>query len=212
MQHLAVPFAMNSHAQTDLLRAYRVGDKDAVRAMCDHFEIPLRRIVEAHLDPAVARRVSQSDIIQETWICAVAKLDSYARNPGIPLFAWLRQIAKERVIDAHRRHRVSQKRSVYREQEIGLSDASVNMLVDRLADLGPEPSEELLREERRDIVHRALGELKPIYREILVLRFLEKHSLEESAELLGIGREGAKSRQRRAISLLADQLGEPSRL
>ena len=36
----------------------------------------------------------------------------------MPFHLWLRQIARDRIIDAHRRHRVSAKRSIDREQSL----------------------------------------------------------------------------------------------
>ena len=36
----------------------------------------------------------------------------------MPFQLWLRQIAKDRMIDAHRRHRVAARRSVDREQSL----------------------------------------------------------------------------------------------
>ena len=40
----------------------------------------------------------------------------YLRNPAMPFHLWLRQIARDHMIDAHRRHRVAGRRSLDREQ------------------------------------------------------------------------------------------------
>src|ERR1700752_4172363 len=52
------------------------------------------------------------------WLKAHRRLDDYLQNPALPFHLWLRHMARDRLIDAHRRHRVSQRRSVDREQPL----------------------------------------------------------------------------------------------
>ncbi len=198
--------ASADRADSLLVDRFLSGDEEALAELCRRHLQPLHRVINAHLDPQVARRVSPSDLIQETWILAVKKLKMRDENPQIAVFPWLRQIAKECVIGAHRKHRHADRRNVYREQPLDLSDASVSNLVDRLIDLQASPSKIFQREEQRRLVRVAIENLKPEFREILVLRFLERHELRRCAEILGISPEGAKSRQRRALAAFADTI------
>ena len=55
----------------------------------------------------------------------------------MPFHLWLRHIARDRIIDAHRRHRLSAKRSVDREQSragAGRLDRSTHELVAHVCD------------------------------------------------------------------------------
>ncbi|QDV22545.1 RNA polymerase sigma factor [Aureliella helgolandensis] len=72
-----------------LLRRYLGGDHGALASLCVRYAQPLNRIVSSYLDPLVARRVSESDLVQETWMVAVKKLKNKPETPEIALFPWL---------------------------------------------------------------------------------------------------------------------------
>lgn len=83
-------------------------------------------MVGLRLDPAIARRVDASDVVQEVLIGASWRLDEYLRNPALPIHVWLLQMARDCLFDAHRRHRQAQCHALDREQPLrpALSDAS----------------------------------------------------------------------------------------
>ncbi|MEM0927535.1 MAG: sigma-70 family RNA polymerase sigma factor [Planctomycetota bacterium] len=167
----------------------------------------LRRFVECHLDARVRRRVSESDILQEALIRATNVHRNGDVPDDLPTFCWLRRITRERIIDAHRRHRQAARRTVAREHQCDLNATSVMQLADRMADRQSAPSASVRRAEQRSQLHLALQQLDEKYREVLQLRFLEELSLEDAADAIGISREGIKSRQRRAIEQLVRCMG-----
>ena len=66
-------------------------------------------MVAVRLDRRVAARVDASDVVQETLVEAARRLDDYLRERPIPFYGWLRQLAGERIVDAHRRHVTTQR-------------------------------------------------------------------------------------------------------
>jgi RNA polymerase sigma-70 factor (ECF subfamily) len=58
--------------------------------------------------------------------------------------------------------------------------------------------QELLRSERAVLVHRAIGQLPPAYREVVVLRDIEGLSTEETGRVLGTSANAVKIRLHRA--------------
>src|SRR5215211_3938791 len=70
------------------------------------------------LDRALAARVDASDIVQDVLLEAHRRLQDYLRKPAMPFHLWLRHIAKDHIIDAHRHERLAQRRSVDREQSM----------------------------------------------------------------------------------------------
>jgi len=142
---------------------------------------------------------------------AVRKLKKEDAAPEMALFPWLREIAKERVIDAHRMHRGAAKRNVYREQHLVATDESVNQLIKLVPGDQSSPSQVAANKEKAQKVREVLDALVPRYREILILRFIERHEMLRCAEILGLSIEAAKSRQRRALASFAEQFGENSR-
>ena len=100
----------------ELLNNAKEGDDHAAGQLLDRHRDALRRMVEMRLDRRIQQRVDASDIVQEVMIEANRRLRKYLDDPVMPFHLWLRQMAKDRIIDAHRRHRASGKRSVDREQ------------------------------------------------------------------------------------------------
>jgi RNA polymerase sigma-70 factor (ECF subfamily) len=168
-------------------------------------------MVAVRLDRRVAARVDPSDIVQETLAEAAARLDAYLRDRPIPFYPWLRQLAADRLADAHRRHVRAGRRTVTREEPPALSAESVQALADRL--LSPEggPSTSLRRRERGDWVRAALAALPDRDREVLVVRFLEDLSTADTAAVLGVGESAVKMRLMRALRRLRDQLAGEDR-
>src|SRR3954447_8730203 len=108
----------NTPETQQLLDQASRGDAAAVERLLTAHREPLRRMVGMRLDPALAARVDASDIVQDVLLEASRRLEDYLRNPAMPFHLWLRHIAKDHVIDAHRRHRRAQRRSLDREQPI----------------------------------------------------------------------------------------------
>ena len=94
------------------------GDASAINQLMDRHRNSLRQLVRMRLDRKIQKRIDVSDVVQDVLVEANRRLQRYLENPAMPFHLWLRQIAKDRIIDAHRRHRVSAKRSVDREQQL----------------------------------------------------------------------------------------------
>src|SRR5262249_50534397 len=147
-------------------------------------------------------RLDPSDIIQDVLIKAHRQLAGYLRERPLPFYAWLRQIASQRLIDIYRRHFRAQRRSVLREEPPALPDDSVAELADLLISSQSTPSKQLLREELRARVRTALLELRERDREILVMRHLEEMAMSEIAAVLGVSEGAVKVRHLRALKRL----------
>ncbi|MEN9556978.1 MAG: polymerase sigma factor CnrH, partial [Planctomycetota bacterium] len=105
-----------SEKTQDLLNEVADGDRSAVNRLMDRHRDAVRRMVQMRLDQAVARRVDASDVVQDVLLEASQRLTDYLQHPAMPFHLWLRQLAKDRIIDMHRRHRAAKRRSVDREQ------------------------------------------------------------------------------------------------
>ncbi len=177
------------------------GNAAARQELLELYRENLKRMVAARLDRRLASRVDPSDVVQETLADAAKRMDDYLRDQPLPFLGWLRQLAGERVIDTHRRHIVSQRRSVNREDRNReqLDDTS-RALARRFLASDTSPSNRLSRKERRDQVMAALAALSSRDREVLVMRYLEQLGAAEIAEALGITEGAVKARLLRARS------------
>jgi RNA polymerase sigma-70 factor (ECF subfamily) len=162
----------------------------------------LRAMVDLRMDRRLAGRIDPSDVVQETFADAVAQLSDYLRRRPLPFYPWLRQLACDRLAELNRHHLRAQKRSVRREEALGLSDESALELADRLIARGSSPSARLLRHELGGRVQSAMARLADPDREILVLRHLEHLTTSEIAAVLGIREGTAYTRHLRALRRL----------
>ena len=105
----------DSSETRDLLDRVAGDDPSAEERLWERHREPLRRMIGLRLDRAVGRRVDASDVVQEVLLKASGRLADYLKSPSLPFHLWLRQIARDHVIDAHRKHRVAGARSVDRE-------------------------------------------------------------------------------------------------
>jgi RNA polymerase sigma-70 factor (ECF subfamily) len=172
-------------------------------------------MISLRLDQAVSRRVDASDVVQDVLVNASQRLGDYLRNPVLPFHLWLRQIARDHVVDAHRRHRVSAKRTVDREQGLyskgggaSLDDRSSLDLAAQLRDSGLTPAAEALRRELQSRFHSVLLCLDDDDREIILLRHFEQLSNSEVAQTLGLSEAAAGMRHLRALRRLRALLAE----
>jgi RNA polymerase sigma-70 factor, ECF subfamily len=194
-------------------------DASATDELWERYRPALRRMIGLRLDQAVSRRVDASDVVQDVLIKASQRLGDYLRNPVLPFHLWLRQIARDHVVDAHRRHRQSAKRTVDRERGLYATgvrapsdDRSSLDLAVELRDSGLTPAAEALRRELQSRFQSVLLRLDDDDREIILLRHFEQLSNSEAAQALGLTEAAAGMRHLRALRRLRALLGEtPSR-
>jgi RNA polymerase sigma-70 factor (ECF subfamily) len=194
----------NQSGDTDLLLAKaRGGDRQARQDLIARHRDRLRRMVAVRMDRRLAARVDPSDVVQDVLLDAHQELSDFIRNRPLPFYPWLRQLAWDRLVELHRRHVSTQKRSVAREQQwaLPLPDESALDLARRLVG-GTSPSGEAVRTELHGRVRSALAALAERDREILALRHLEQLSVREIAAVLDLSEGAVKTRHLRALQRL----------
>lgn len=192
-----------------LLGAAREGDSEAVNALLDKHRKAVRRMVELRLDRKVQRRVDVSDVVQDVMIEASGRLDKYLADPSMAFHLWLRQIAWDRIIDTYRRHRVSAKRNMDREQPMATStgpDQSTLELAVQLCDPALTPAAAATQREIAARVEASIEKMNDQDREIILMRHYEHLSNLEIAEVLGLNPPAASMRYLRAVRRLREML------
>ncbi|HMF17442.1 MAG TPA: sigma-70 family RNA polymerase sigma factor [Gemmataceae bacterium] len=200
---------LDSQQTQELLARVRSGDAEAAeRLLAEHRE-PVRHMIGLRLDRAIARRVDASDVVQEVLLEASRRLQDYLRDPVMPFHLWLRHIARDHIIDAHRRHRQAQKRGVDREQPLapaGWADRSSLDLAAQFVDQELTPASAALRQELERRLHDAIHQLDEDDREIILMRHFEQLSNQEVAAELNLTEAAASMRYLRAVRKLRDML------
>ena len=174
-----------------LMLAYARGELAAFDALyARHRGTLYRFLLRTARDPRLAE-----ELFQETWSRVIAARDRY--TPQAKFTTWLLQIAHNLLIDQYRRKRPM---ATGEEAESALA---------MLATPEQEQPEHVLSEfERRRRLQRAIEQLPDEQRTAVLLRLENELSVEDIAEVTGVGRETAKSRLRYAMNRLREQLAE----
>jgi len=195
----------NSADTARLLELARAGNQAALNGLFDRHRTRLRRMVELRLDRRLQSRIDASDVIQEAYVDAVRRLEEYLRQPGYPLFLWLRLLVGERLLKLHRHHLGTRMRDVGLEVSIyqgALPAASSAALAAQLLGKHTSPTQAAVRAERMIRLQEALNTLDPLDREVLALRHFEEMTLAETARSLEIEEAAAAKRYIRALRRL----------
>lgn len=191
----------------------KAGDEAAAGELLNRHRESLRRMVEMRFDRRIQGRVDASDIVQEVMLDANRRLNDYLANPVMPFHLWLRQMAKDRLIDAHRRHRGSHKRSVDREQGMqspGDMDRSTLELAAQLCDPELTPAAAATMHELQRRFQDAIERLEDNDREIVLMRHFEQLSNQDVAAALNLSEPAASMRYLRAMRKLRAMLADPN--
>jgi RNA polymerase sigma-70 factor (ECF subfamily) len=143
--------------------------------------------------------------VQDVLLEASRRLRDYLRDPAMPFHLWLRHIAKDHMIDAHRRHRQAQRRSLDREQSIvpaAFADRSSVELAAQFFDHEATPATEAIRQELGQRLKAAMASLGEDDRDIILMRHFEQLSNQEVAAQLGLNEAAASMRYLRALRRL----------
>jgi RNA polymerase sigma-70 factor (ECF subfamily) len=186
------------------------GDALAVDELMAAGRERLRQTIGARMHPRLAGRCDASDIVQDAMADAVRRLPEYLAKRPVPFFLWLRQIGLDRLADYCRRHLYAQARSVYREENVELSDDSIANLASHLAASSQGLQSRLIQEETERQLRACLEKLRPDERELLLMRYIEQLAVSEIAAALGVKERAAKSRVRRALEKLQGLMEEGS--
>ena len=163
------------------------------------------RMIDFRLDGALLGRVDPDDVLQEAWLAATKRVEHFLENKSLSLFAWLRMIVQQTLIDVQRRHLGAKKRDAYRERSVQADRWSRNTSVSLAAKLlgtFTSPSQAAVRDERAAQLRDAIERMDEIDREVLALRHFEELTNLEVAEVLGIQETAASNRYVRALRRL----------
>jgi RNA polymerase sigma-70 factor (ECF subfamily) len=196
-----------------LLDRAAAGDASARARLLSRHRQKLRNLIALRLDPRLTARFDPSDVVQESLADADRRLEDYLDDRPVPFYLWLRELTLQRLVDLHRRHMRTQKRTVRREEArlTYLSDDSVRQLAGRLIDPASGPSSRLDHKLAVHRLHQALTELSERDRDVIVLRHLEQLSVKEIAALLEITPGAVKVRHVRALERLRRLIVEEDR-
>jgi RNA polymerase sigma-70 factor, ECF subfamily len=201
----------NSSETNRVLERAAQGDEQILGSLLSRHRERLRRMIALRMDRKLQGRIDPSDVIQEAYLEASARLSEYLRNPSMPFFLWLRFLTGQKLVTLHRYHLGAQMRNA--EQQVALyqgslPEASSAALAAKLLGHDTRPSEAAIRAEMKIRVRQALDGMDPLDREVLALRHFEQFSRAEIAQVLEVSEAAAGKRYIRALERLKTILAQ----
>lgn len=161
---------------------------------------PYQKLVYSMAVTIVKCEFEAEDVSQEALFKAFKKLSQFRGESKFS--TWITQITLNEA-----RHRMRKKgRAAEDSMDCGFENEEGDYVPIDFADWREIPSEALQRKELRNALQRAISDLKPIYRDVLVLRDIEHLSVAETAETLNISEASVKTRLLRARLRVRDAL------
>ena len=180
------PAADSGLGVQQLLSQARQGNHQQLGLLLQLYRNYLTILAAAQLDARLRRRISPSDLVQEAMLGAYRDFATFRGGTERELLGWLRQILIHCLHHAYEAHVRAVRRDVRREISLDEVDRSLDRSAARLANVlahdGSSPSGQFRQRERSVEVADKLAQLRPDYREVLVLRNLQGLSFEEVAE------------------------------
>ncbi len=176
-----------------LLEGARRGDRPALeRLLARHQRRVYRFGLKMCRDPEDAQ-----DVLQDTLLAVARGVKDFRGASSVS--TWLYTIARSFCIKKRRR-------SKFAPAEEASLDGESATEVREIADTARGPEESLAGRQIEAALEKAIGDLAPMYREVLVLRDVEGLTAPEAAEVLGLTIEAVKSRLHRARVALREAL------
>ena len=191
----------------DLIARAESGDEAALAELFAMAKPRLRKIVSVRMSPMLRGRVDPSDVLQEAFLDLNKKLPNF-KTKNLSMFVWMRMVAAESVINAHREHVQTQKRNAGREMSLRQKNhgESSICLAGQLMGKYTSVFQNAVRQEIQSKLLAAIDEMSEADREIILMRIFEGLSNQEAAEALELSANGASNRFVRALGRLKSSL------
>lgn len=196
------PPASLSFSSAELFRRAREGDVQAREWLFQRCRGYLQMVARSQVETWIAAKVDASDLVQQTMLEAYRDFDRFEGDSEKAWLGWLRRILKHNMVDFVRRYKTSQRRGKHRE--VPFADPADSQAFGAPDPAAPDltPSQEFVRLDDRLRVSEAIEQLSEDYREVIVLRNLQRLSFNEVAERMGRSRPAVQMLWMRALGQL----------
>ena len=167
-----------------LILRCQLHDREAFAELIERYERPVRYFIGR----LIGDRDLAEELSQETWLTVLGKIHTL-RDAAL-FTVWLYRIARNKVYQELRRRKVI----VGLDEDVEVPDSAPHE-IDSFEDAAK--------------LHRCLESLKPLHKEVLLLRFLEDMSYEQIADVLDCNIGTVRSRIFHAKLALKKELERP---
>lgn len=169
------------------------GDQEAYKKIMDKYQKPLY----FHVLKMVRNHEQVEDLVQEAFMKAFNNLNSY--NTHYAFSTWLYRITTNHTIDYLRKKKLN---TTSINEPVKTRDGEMEIQISDEA----ETDRNIIRKERKQIIHQAINDLPKKYRKVIEMRHLQELSYQEIAEQLDLPLGTVKAHIFRAREMLYKEL------
>ena len=188
----------------ELVALAKDGDKPALNRLYTVYAERVRWMVRFRINRQLRSKLESMDLVHNTFVHALGGLNDFTyRNEG-DFVRWLSKIA-ENEVRANLRGLHAQKRDIRKETPLDDDGPNTGRAFAGTAGLirTTTPSAIMSRKDELDRLENAMDELKPEYREVIVLTKIEGLAYKEVSKKLGKSNEAVRKLVSRAMAELA---------
>jgi RNA polymerase sigma-70 factor, ECF subfamily len=169
----------------ELLERARAGDLESFGQLLSQYRNYARLLARTLIGTTLRLRLDPSDLVQETFLEAHRDFPRFGGTTERELLAWLRRILARNLADQARRQKAGLRD--YRRQVSleAILDRSSARMQQALVAVVASPSAAASQREQAVLLADALADLPPDYREVIILRNLERLRFDEVAARMG---------------------------
>jgi RNA polymerase sigma-70 factor (ECF subfamily) len=190
-----------------LIDRIKGGEAEALPELFARRRKRLRRMVRLRLDQRLQGCVDPEAVLDAAFRDVLQQAREYLAEPKVSPFVWMRQLTNRRLADVQRRLFASG--SLDAGQDISLvqgplPEVSSVSLAAMLMGQSSQPVHQAQHVAKQMRLQEALKQMRPVDREVLVLRHFEMLDNDETAEVLGLPRAEISRHYLRALKLIKD--------
>lgn len=194
------------NASPELIDRVKARDTEALGELIDAERNRLIGFVRSIMSEKLIAQVEPDDLIQEISATALTSLDTAPLDRYEPI-QWLQEIARRRVVDAHRFHFGAARRDAGRQQSMhGAGDEGGGGIEAFLAASMTSPSAAFSRDVRVNRMHEAVDGLADEAQQVVRMRYAEGLPTKEIAAKLGKTDVAVRVLLSRSVRVLEKQL------
>jgi RNA polymerase sigma-70 factor (ECF subfamily) len=190
----------------ELVSRARQRDEAAFAELVELYGQRLLQAVRAELGDRLRQRLESQDVMQQVYLDALHNIDQFVDRGPDSFFAWLRQIAQNRICDADRKAFQTLRRGGEVRARDLAGDASLDLLIDALAGSVSTPSCAAGRTEQARLLRTAVAALNDDQRQVIELRYLKQLNVAETAAKMDRSERAVRSVCARALIRLRELL------
>ena len=174
-----------SRTPEELMERARAGDLDAFGQLLAQYRNYTRLLARTLIGTNLRLQLDPSDLVQETFLEAHRDFPRFEGSTERELLAWLRRILARNLAD-QARHQKAGMRDYRRQESLErVLERTGHRVQQALLATASSPSAAAARREQAVLLADALAGLPPDYREVIILRNLERLRFEEVAARMG---------------------------